>query len=68
MNTKNTVTLSSDVRQITDPPFTQALFGKVNWAWLWLIVLLPTLGIPLRPGRIFHDAKLSGSLTSSHHH
>ena len=40
MNTKNDVTSFSDVSQITDPPFTQALFGKVNWAWLWLIVRL----------------------------
>ena len=38
MNTKQNAT--SEVTQITDPPFTQALFGKVNWAWLWLIVRL----------------------------
>jgi len=38
MKTKQTTTSSSDVLQITDPPFTQALFGKTSWAWLWLIV------------------------------
>ncbi len=40
MNTKQNVTKASEVLQITDPPFTQALFGKVSWAWLWLIVRL----------------------------
>ncbi|MFZ2098318.1 MAG: DoxX family protein [Anaerolineales bacterium] len=25
---------------ITDPPFTQTLFGDVRWAWIWLIVRL----------------------------
>ena len=40
MNTKQNTTKSSDVLEITDPPFAQALFGKVSWAWLWLIVRL----------------------------
>ena len=40
MNTKQDVTSNSEVLQITDPPFTQALFGKVSWAWLWLFVRL----------------------------
>jgi len=40
MNTKRNGTKASEVLQITDPPFTQALFGKVSWAWLWLIVRL----------------------------
>ena len=40
MSTENKLTNFSDVSQITDPPFTQALFGKVSWAWLWLIVRL----------------------------
>jgi len=25
------------VFMVTDPPVTQALFGKVSWAWLWII-------------------------------
>ena len=25
---------------ISDPPFAQALFGDVRWAWIWLIVRL----------------------------
>ncbi len=40
METKQVKTISSEVMEITDPPFTQALFGKVSWAWLWLIVRL----------------------------
>jgi len=36
MNTKQNAT--SEVTQITDPPLTQALFGKTSWAWLWLFV------------------------------
>lgn len=28
---------SSNVMLITDPPVTQALFGKVSWAWIWII-------------------------------
>jgi len=40
MNLKRHTTSTSDVQQITDPPFTQALFGKVNWAWVWLVVRL----------------------------
>jgi thiosulfate dehydrogenase [quinone] large subunit len=40
MNTEIKVTTSSEVLQITDSPFTQALFGNVSWAWLWLIVRL----------------------------
>jgi thiosulfate dehydrogenase (quinone) large subunit len=31
---------TSRVALITDPPFTQALFGKTSWAWLWLILRL----------------------------
>ena len=40
MDTKQNTMKSSKVLQITDPPFTQALFGKVSWAWVWLIVRL----------------------------
>ena len=40
MNTNQNVTSLSEVQQITDPPFTQAVFGKVSWAWVWLIVRL----------------------------
>ena len=40
MNSKENAIKSSEVQQITDPPFTQALFGKTSWAWLWLIVRL----------------------------
>jgi thiosulfate dehydrogenase [quinone] large subunit len=29
-----------DVETIQDPPLAQALFGRVGWAWLWLIVRL----------------------------
>jgi thiosulfate dehydrogenase [quinone] large subunit len=36
-NEQNWSTFSQHVI-ITDPPFAQALFGNVNWAWLWLIV------------------------------
>jgi thiosulfate dehydrogenase [quinone] large subunit len=28
------------VESIQDPPFTTALFGKVRWAWIWLILRL----------------------------
>lgn len=28
------------IRRLEDPPVTQALFGDVRWAWLWLIVRL----------------------------
>lgn len=38
MKTNQNINASAKVRQITDPPFAQALFGNVNWAWLWLIV------------------------------
>lgn len=30
----------SRVRVIEDPPFAQALFGDVRWAWIWLILRL----------------------------
>jgi thiosulfate dehydrogenase [quinone] large subunit len=40
MDTNNKMKILSEVQQITDPPFTQALFGKVSWAWFWLIVRL----------------------------
>jgi thiosulfate dehydrogenase (quinone) large subunit len=40
MSTKGNITSPSGGLQITDPPFAQALFGKVSWAWLWLIVRL----------------------------
>jgi len=40
MDTKGNTMKTSEVLQITDPPFTQALFGKVTWAWVWLIVRL----------------------------
>jgi thiosulfate dehydrogenase (quinone) large subunit len=40
MNTNQNTTSSSEVQQITDPPFTQMLFGKVKWAWIWLAVRL----------------------------
>ncbi len=36
----NEQNMSTSGMLITDPPFTQALFGSVNWAWLWLIVRL----------------------------
>jgi len=29
-----------DVKAIQDPPITQALFGSVRWAWVWLILRL----------------------------
>lgn len=28
------------VKRLTEPPVTQALFGSVRWAWLWLFVRL----------------------------
>lgn len=28
------------VKSLQDPPFAQALFGDVRWAWLWLILRL----------------------------
>ena len=31
---------SSKKNLITDPPFTQTLFGNVRWSWVWLIVRL----------------------------
>lgn len=40
MDTKLNKTLTSRQMIITDPPVTQALFGKVNWAWIWLILRL----------------------------
>ena len=29
-----------DVKAIQDPPITQALFGRVRWAWVWRILRL----------------------------
>jgi len=40
MNNKPNMSTSSNGMLITDPPFAQALFGSVNWGWLWLIVRL----------------------------
>jgi thiosulfate dehydrogenase [quinone] large subunit len=40
MNNKPNMSSSSNGVLITDPPFAQALFGSVHWAWLWLIVRL----------------------------
>jgi thiosulfate dehydrogenase [quinone] large subunit len=37
MSTTKRKTPSPRVLLITDPPFTQALFGKVMWAWIWII-------------------------------
>jgi thiosulfate dehydrogenase [quinone] large subunit len=40
MKNKQNMPASSNEILITDPPFAQALFARVNWAWLWLIVRL----------------------------
>jgi thiosulfate dehydrogenase [quinone] large subunit len=40
MRNKQNPSTSSNGTLITDPPFTQALFGSTNWSWLWLIVRL----------------------------
>ena len=40
MRNEQNKSTSSNGLLITDPPFAQALFGKVTWAWLWLIVRL----------------------------
>lgn len=41
MNTLNTKQLSKQrVMEFQDPPFARALFGKVQWAWIWLILRL----------------------------
>jgi thiosulfate dehydrogenase [quinone] large subunit len=40
MRNKQHISTSPNGMLITDPPFAQALFGSVNWAWLWLIVRL----------------------------
>jgi thiosulfate dehydrogenase [quinone] large subunit len=40
MHDKQNISTSSNRMLITDPPFAQALFGSVHWAWLWLIVRL----------------------------
>lgn len=37
MNTTSHMSNSSHVYLITDPPVTQTLFGKVSWAWVWII-------------------------------
>jgi thiosulfate dehydrogenase (quinone) large subunit len=40
MKNKQNTAMSPNQMVITDSPFAQALFGGVNWAWLWLIVRL----------------------------
>ena len=40
MHNKQNMSISSNGVLIIDPPFVQALFGGVSWAWLWLIVRL----------------------------
>lgn len=40
MNTDQNAPVSSRSLLIPDPPFTQALFSNVNWAWIWLILRL----------------------------
>jgi thiosulfate dehydrogenase (quinone) large subunit len=37
MNTTGHMSNSSHVFLITDPPVTQTLFGKVSWAWVWIL-------------------------------
>jgi thiosulfate dehydrogenase [quinone] large subunit len=37
MDTTRKMSPSSHVLLITDPPVTQTLFGKVSWAWIWII-------------------------------
>ena len=37
MDTARNMSPSSHVMLITDPPVTQTLFGKVSWAWIWII-------------------------------
>ena len=37
MNSTRHMSKTSHVLLITDPPATQALFGKVGWAWIWII-------------------------------
>ena len=37
MKLKKTNALYSKWSQITDPPLAEALFGKVRWAWIWII-------------------------------
>jgi thiosulfate dehydrogenase [quinone] large subunit len=40
MNAKPKTSASSQKYIVTDPPFTQTLFGDWRWAWLWLIIRL----------------------------
>lgn len=40
MNAKQNTTTPSKKYLVTDPPFAQALFGNVRWAWIWLILRL----------------------------
>jgi thiosulfate dehydrogenase [quinone] large subunit len=37
MNTVQNMSRSSNELLIIDPPFAQTLFGKANWAWIWII-------------------------------
>lgn len=37
MNSYQVNSLYSKWSQITDPPLAEALFGKVRWAWIWII-------------------------------
>ena len=37
MTTTSTIHSSSHVLLITDPPVIQSLFGKVSWAWIWIV-------------------------------
>jgi thiosulfate dehydrogenase [quinone] large subunit len=37
MNSTRKMHWSSHVLLVTDPPVTQTLFGKVSWAWIWII-------------------------------
>jgi thiosulfate dehydrogenase [quinone] large subunit len=37
MTTTSNIHSSSHVLLITDPPVTQTLFGKVGWAWIWIL-------------------------------
>lgn len=39
INTKNYTTTARKVI-VTDPPFTQTLFGNTRWSWIWLIIRL----------------------------
>jgi uncharacterized membrane protein YphA (DoxX/SURF4 family) len=38
MRLQNITSKSTSVKSIQESPFSQALFGDVRWAWIWLIL------------------------------